>query len=47
MKIDRKHSIDPPSLIRMCLNCKKAKCNNCIRDFPTEKLVQLRKDGGR
>ena len=44
-KFDAKHSIDPPSLIRMCLNCKRPRCIDCIKDFDKEKLMQLRKGG--
>ncbi len=32
--------IDPPSVRRACLNCKKPECNNCVGNIPRERLVR-------
>ena len=36
------HSIDTPEQIEMCLNCKKATCNNCLGLVPCKYDVALK-----
>lgn len=30
------YTVDPLSMVRQCLSCKKKKCNNCLKDVPKE-----------
>ena len=31
-------SFDPPSVVRVCLNCRRPECNNCVQHMPRAQL---------
>jgi hypothetical protein len=36
------HFCDPPELVKKCLNCQRAVCNNCVRNIPTTDMRRAR-----
>lgn len=38
------HFQDPPALIKMCLNCQKKRCVNCIYRLTAAELAQYREE---